>query len=268
MAFRDQRGQIIRLQDYPERIISLVPSLTELLFDLGLDEEIVGVTDYCSSPQGKVDQRVKIGGPKALDFRAIERLDPDLAVGDKEENDREGILRLEELTPVWVSDVRDLEDALEMIRGLGEIVNRFEEAGRLAEEIRRGFAELPVYPPLRAAYLIWVDPYMAAGGETFINEMLGRCGFVNVFGDRPRYPEVTLEEVGKAEVILLSSEPYAFERKEVEYIKKSCPAACVIRVDGTMFSWYGSRLKRAPAYFRALRESLRGEVVGVKPLGS
>lgn len=258
MAFRDQRGHIIRLPDYPERIISLVPSLTELLFDLGLDEEIVGVTNFCCSPEGKVAQRAKIGGPKAFDFQAIERLDSDLAVGDKEENDREGILRLEKMTPVWVSDIRDLGDALEMIRGVGEIVNRREVAGRLAEEIQREFDALPIYPPLRAAYLIWKNPYMAAGGETFIGDMLGRCGFVNLFGDRPRYPEVSLEEVGEAEVILLSSEPYTFRSEDVDHIKRKCPASRVIRVDGTMFSWYGSRLKHAPAYFRALRESLEG----------
>lgn len=256
MEFNDQMGNLIRLAGPPRRIISLVPSLTELLFDLGLEEQIVGVTDYCWAPPDKIGRAAKIGGPKKFDFNVIRGLDPDLAIGDKEENYKDGVLQLRESTPVWLSDVRSLEDALEMIEGVGELVDRFENARQLVDEIRTNFECLPPFPFLRTAYLVWKEPFLAAGGDCFINDMLLRCGFKNIFQDRPRYPEVSLDEIREAELILLPCEPCDFQPEDIKLLSRECPAARILEVDGTMFCWYGSRLKAAPGYYQSLRERL------------
>ena len=256
MEFRDQMGNTIRLPDYPGRIISLVPSLTELLFDLGLDDEIVGVTRYCVLPKDKVGDRARVGGTKDFDFPVIDGLHPELIIGNKEENDREGIRRLQARYPVWISDVVTIEDALEMIGSVGELVDRCAVAERLIEEIGTSLDRLERYPPLKAAYLIWKNPYMVAAGNTFINEMLRRCGFVNIFESQNGYPETTLEELDEADVVLLSSEPYPFVAEDMESFRKGLPIRRAYLVDGAMFSWYGSRMKYAASYFRGLRESL------------
>jgi len=253
MEFRDQLGDLIRLPGYPERIVSLVPSMTETLFDLGLDDEIVGVTRYCTLPAGKVAGRVKVGGTKRFDLPVIEGLRPDLIVGNREENDRDGIVALRKRYPVWIGDVASIDDALLMIRGLGEVVGRPAGAAELIDEIR---ARLETYPTLKVAYLIWKNPYMAAGGGTFIDAMLRKCGFLNIFGERAGYPRVGLDDLADAEVALLASEPYPFTPQEVAAIARACPAPVVRLVDGAVFSWYGSRMRFAGQYFSELRESI------------
>ena len=253
---RDQMGNTIRTPEHPERIVSLVPSLTESLFDLGLDDEIVGVTEYCVLPKEKVSGRVKVGGTKQFRFGVIDELRPDLIFGNKEENYPEGIRRLRERYVVWMSDVVTVEDALIMIRTMGKLVDRSASAERLLNEMETALDDLETYSPLKAAYLIWKDPYMAAGGDTFINSMLRECGFINVFENKRKYPRITLDEVEAAQVILLSSEPYPFGAADLEALEKRCPGRHVCLVDGTMFSWYGSRVKYAAPYFRNLRESL------------
>ncbi len=254
MEFRDQMGYSIALGNYPQRIISLVPSLTELLFHLGLDEEIVGVTGYCTLPERGVASKIKIGGPKKFDFQRIDELKPDLVIGNKEENYEEGIRRLQEKYTVWMSDIITIGDALKMIECVGNLVNRIEQADQLVSEIRTGFEDLSFTPLWKVAYLIWKDPYMAAGGNTFIHEMLQLCGFVNLFEKKSRYPCVAPEELERAEVILLSSEPYPFTSEDVESFRKRYPKQGICHVDGTMFSWYGNRMKYAPDYFRQLRD--------------
>lgn len=257
MEFMDQLGNTIRLPEYPKSIISLVPSLTESLFDLGLDDEIVGVTRYCILPKDKVANRTKIGGTKEFDFQVIDELKPDLIIGNKEENYREGILRLQEKYPVWISDIVTIEDALQMLRSMGKLVNRCENAEQLIDEINISLDRLEFDPSLKAAYLIWKNPYMVAAGDTFINEMLQRCGFINIFRSKKGYPQISLDELDEADVIMLSSEPYPFVAKDIEIIRKRCSTQHVCLVDGAIFSWYGSRLKYAAGYFRGLHESLQ-----------
>ena len=164
MEFRDQMGYKITLRKYPQRIISLVPSITELLFHLGLDGEIVGVTDYCILPEQKVALKIKIGGPKAFRFQVIDDLKPDLIIGSKEENYKEGIHCLQDKYPVWVSDVVTFEDALCMIGSVGKLLNREQHAEQLVDEIQTGFGDLNFTPQWKVAYLIWKNPWMAAGG--------------------------------------------------------------------------------------------------------
>jgi len=256
MDFLDQLGNTVRLSEYPKRIISLVPSQTELLFYLGLDAEIVGVTRYCVLPEDKVGNRAIVGGTKQFNFPIIDELRPDLIIGNKEENYREGIERLQEKYPVWMSDIMTIESALQMIKSVGKLINRYKNAERLVDEIRTGLNRLEFCSPLKAAYLIWKNPYMVAAGNTFINEMLRKCGFINIFGSKNGYPKIALDELDEAEVILLSSEPYLFVGEDIENLGKRFPAQRVRFVDGAMFSWYGSRLRHAAVYFRVLRESL------------
>jgi ABC-type Fe3+-hydroxamate transport system substrate-binding protein len=260
LEFTDQMGHTIKLSEYPERIISLVPSLTELLFDLGLDEEVVGITDYCIFPEEKVSQRTKIGGPKKFNFPVIDELQPDLIIGDKEENYLKGIHRLQEKYPVWISDIVTIDDALHMIRAVGQLVNRGAEAEHLSNTIDAGLRKIPDHPVVKAAYLIWKNPYMAVGSETFIDAMLNRCGLINIFANKTRYPKITVDELEDAQVILLSSEPYSFTGEDIDFFKKRYPTHLVYHVDGTVFSWYGSRLQYAPAYITDLREKLLKDI--------
>ncbi len=252
-------NNIIRLDKYPSRIISLVPSQTELLFDLGLDAGIVGVTRYCIYPHDKTDKRVKIGGTKIFQFEVIDKLQPDLIIGNKEENYPEGIRKLQKKYPVWMSDITTLEDALLMIWGIGELVNKAENASKIISEIRINIDNLKNYPLLKVVYFIWKDPYMVAGGNTFITNMLYKCGLINIFNKAAGYPKINLDQIADAELILLSSEPYPFNQDDLEFFRKKYPDLPCLLVDGTMFSWYGSRLKYAAAYYRTLRKEIKNK---------
>lgn len=245
----------------PRRIVSVVPSQTELLADLGLEPEVVGISKFCVHPAEWFHKKTRIGGPKTLDPEKISALQPDLILGNKEENQQEQIEALAARFPVWMSDIRNLGQALEMIGAVGRLTGREEKANAIAAEIGEAFYGLQTNPPgkrRKAAYLIWRKPYMAAGSATFIDDMLRIAGFDNVFGHLQRYPETGLPGLAAArpEVILLSSEPYPFAEKHVAEIKTACPSAEVLLVDGELFSWYGSRLRLAPPYFRHLQDGL------------
>ncbi|MBN9380712.1 MAG: ABC transporter substrate-binding protein [Chitinophagaceae bacterium] len=259
-AFIDQLDRTIFLDHPPRRIISLVPSQTELLYTLGLEEEVVGITKFCVHPAAWHHSKTRVGGTKNIHADIIRTLQPDLIIANKEENQQEQIEQLFLHYPVWISDITTLDDALEMIRAVGMLTGRTQTATSLADDIRQAF-QTSTTPsrPLRTAYFIWKDPWMAAGGNTFIQHMLERCGLVNVFSDRDRYPIVQPEELLQkdCELVLLSSEPYPFREKHVAEITPIIPSAAIRLVDGEMFSWYGSRLLKSPAYFRQLRKHLQ-----------
>jgi ABC-type Fe3+-hydroxamate transport system substrate-binding protein len=259
--FIDQLERRVALKTFPpRRIVSLVPSQTELLFHLGLDEEVAGITKFCVHPEDQFHRKPRIGGTKSLHLEAIAELQPDLVIANQEENEREQIEWLAERFPVWISDVRTLDESLEMIRRVGELVGRPEAAAALAFKLQGEFYRLrqEKWPELRAAYIIWREPMMAAAGKTFIHTMLGYAGFVNAFGRKSRYPEITAEDLKKAapDIILLSSEPFPFSEKHIASIQEIVPESVIRLVDGEMFSWYGSRLLESPAYFRTLRKEL------------
>lgn len=238
-----------------QRIISLVPSQTELLFDLGLGARVVGVTKFCIHPREARQQATVIGGTKNFDFGKIAALRPDLILGNKEENYREGIEQLAEHYPVWLSDISTLEEALDMIRQVGRLTATQAKADALAAEIFGSFANLaPVAPPVSVAYFIWRKPYMVAASVTFIDDMLVRAGFRNAFTEQSRYPEITHKQLADAapQLIFLSSEPYPFKEKHIAEFTEICPHATIRIVDGELFSWYGSRLRYSAAYFQEL----------------
>ncbi len=250
-TFRDQMGTIVTCASPPERIISLVPSQTELLASLGLDENVVGITKFCVHPDSWRQTKTKVGGTKQFDFSCIDSLEPDLIIGNKEENYLEGIETLKAKYPVWMSDISTLNDALDMIRELGDITGKLDQAGKLITEIETSFPGR-VYNQ-RVLYLIWKNPWMAAGRDTFIHDMISRIGFDNVVL-HDRYPELSEDQIRslEPELVFLSSEPYPFRERHIAEVRRFLPRAQVLTVDGEMFSWYGSRLKYAPDYFRSL----------------
>ena len=252
----DQMGRRVAVPFPPQRIVSLVPSQTELLFDLGLGEKVVGVTKFCTHPAEARTKATVIGGTKNHHFDTIAALKPDLILGNKEENYQAGIEQLVANYPVWLSDISNLTQALDMIRRVGFIAGAKEKADAMATEIDASFAALAVgETTVSAAYFIWRKPYMVAATGTFIDDMLRRAGFTNVFADQARYPEISAGQLAAAapQRILLSSEPYPFGAKHTAEFQAICPAAKIEIVDGELFSWYGSRLLQSAAYFSQLR---------------
>jgi ABC-type Fe3+-hydroxamate transport system substrate-binding protein len=259
VTITDQTGREVTIPHQPKRIVSLVPSQTELLYYLGLNNEIAGITKFCIHPSEKIVNTIKIGGTKQLNIPLIKSLNPDLIIANKEENER---LQVEELMadyPVYVSDPNSLATALQMINDVGLITGCEKPAKRLCGAISGAFNTLqPVSLGLNIAYFIWRKPYMVAGKHNFINDMLQQCGLVNAF-EAARYPEVTISDLVAAnpDVLLLSSEPYPFKQKHVNELKELLPNAIIKLVDGEMFSWYGSRMLYAPEYFMKLINSIK-----------
>ena len=257
METRDQTGYSLIVPDNPSRIISLVPSQTELLIDLGLADRLVGRTKFCVHPASKVEVIPIIGGTKNYRFDVIESLNPDLILGNKEENEKQGIERLRASYPVWLSDIQKVHDAMQMIETFGIFFGVEDQASYQNECIQERIDDFDEKKRLNSIYLIWKDPWMAAGKETFIDEMMRLSGFQNSV-TKSRYPEVSLDEIRtmNPELVLLSSEPYPFKEHDVVELQRQLPGIRVIWVDGEMFSWYGSRLIRAMDYLQELYEEL------------
>lgn len=256
LSFTDQTGHTITLAKKPDRIISLVPSLTELLFDLGLNEEVAAITKFCVHPQQWFHSKTKIGGTKQLNTELIRQLQPGLIIASKEENVKEQVEELAVQFPVWISDINDLDSAYEMITQIGAMTGKERNALLLINRIKNNFAKLSFPAPKpRAAYLIWREPYMTVGGDTFIHAMMEAAGLENLFAGRPRYPEITIEDLQneRCELLILSSEPFPFKQKHADELQPFLPDTIIVLADGEMFSWYGSRLAEAPAYFTRWR---------------
>lgn len=258
--YTDQTGHTIRLEEAPRRIVSLVPSQTELLYDAGLGDRIAGITKFCIHPRQPLTGKTRVGGTKTVKMDIVRQLQPDLIIANKEENVQEQVEELRRMYPVWTSDINHLGDACDMISAIGDITGASPATTQIIASIRSGFAGLqPLYPPCRTAYLIWQKPFMTVGGDTFINDMLQRCGFENIFARRTRYPETSVEELQAAQcqLLLLSSEPFPFKEKHAKEWEQRLPGARILLVDGEMFSWYGSRLRLAPGYFSGLVKNIQ-----------
>jgi len=253
--FTDQMNNSVEVDFPPKRIVSLVPSQTELLFYFGLEKEVVGITKFCVHPQKQFKTKPRIGGTKNFHLDRIAALAPDLIIGNKEENQKEHIEQLQsEGYPVWMSDIKTLDDAFDMILQLGQLTNKNPIADQLIVKLKHDFQELKdivaSQKSISVAYLIWQKPYMVAANDTFINHLLEVARFNNVFHNKDRYPSVTEEELRKAapDVLLLSSEPFPFKEKHIIDLQKICPHTVIKLVDGEIFSWYGNRLLYAIAH--------------------
>lgn len=256
-SYTDQTGYSVGLHFKPKRIVSLVPSQTELLAHLGLGDEVVGITKFCIHPEDWFRNKTRVGGTKQLNIDKIIELDPDIIFANKEENTKEDIISLRKHFRVWTSDIFNLEDNLSMVASIGEMTGKREEAQSLIDSTKTSFSNLGYSNKKKALYLIWQNPYMAAGPESYIHDMLGYVGFANVLSMDShdlRYPEMTNDEIARLEpeFILLSSEPFPFKEQHQKELQQQFPKSKILLVDGEMFSWYGSRPLLAAKYFKSL----------------
>lgn len=251
-------GAEIFLSHKPLRIISLVPSQTELLADWDLGESVVGITKFCIHPHAWFQTKSRVGGTKKLNFKAIASLQPDLIIGNKEENSKSDVEYLKTQYPVWMSDINNLVDCIDMMLKLGHLLDCIDKAKKTVKDLEISFnaTHTSTCINLKVAYFIWKEPYMVAARNTFIDEMIRLAGFTNVFESFDRYPEISedLLQQLKPDLIFLSSEPYPFGNQHKTFFEKLCPWAKVEIVDGELFSWYGSRLLKSAQYFEGLRQ--------------
>lgn len=263
MKITDQIDRELHLSSKPKRIISLVPSQTELLFDLGLESSLVGITKFCVHPYHAKQTKKVVGGTKNIKIEKIKALQPDIILCNKEENTEEIVEACSHIAPTHVSDIYTISDALELIEQYGAIFHCRTNANAIIEKIQfkqHQFSQfIKAKPILKVAYFIWRDPWMVAAKNTFINHLLKINKFENIYGNKERYPEVELKKIrleGDPELVFLSSEPYPFKEEHAFEIGRFTHHAKTVFVDGEMFSWYGSRLMRAFDYFMKLREQI------------
>jgi len=253
MEVKDQLQRKIYLPKVPKRIVSLVPSQTELLIDLGLEENLVGITKFCVHPEYLRKTKSVVGGTKQIKPEKIEALRPDIILCNKEENTKEMVAALEKIAPVHVSNIAKIEDAFELMYQYGEIFQKEALVKTMVSSIEKKMKvlkeQLREKPVKKVAYFIWKKPLMVAGKDTFIDELLSLNKFENVYSES-RYPETNLEELNEKqpELILLSSEPFPFKEKHKDYFSQLNAEKKL--VDGEYFSWYGSRLVKAVDYFK------------------
>lgn len=262
-VYTDQLGTAHTFEASPKRIVSFVPSQTELLYDLGLEERIVGITKFCVHPYHFKSTKKIVGGTKKAHYEKIRLLEPDIIICNKEENTEEMVRLLEQIAPVWVTDIVTIEDNLEMIAQFGKLFNCRTEAQKWIDKISYAYQDFRQFikevPVQKAAYFIWKNPYMAAGSSNFINEMLKLNHFENIYEGKGRYPEIELRKIrieGDPDVVFLSSEPFPFKEEDAFEIGRFTHHAKTVFVDGEMFSWYGSRILKAFGYFKNLHDRL------------
>jgi ABC-type Fe3+-hydroxamate transport system substrate-binding protein len=260
MQLTDQLGIQHTVDTQLVRIVSLVPSQTELLYDLGLEDNIVGITKFCVHPVHFKATKTIVGGTKNVKFDKIKSLQPDTIICNKEENTKEIVEELSAICPVWVTDIYTIEDNLQMISDFGQLFNKRTEAQKWIDKINFAYQNFKQFiqdkPTKKAAYFIWANPYMVAGNQTFINELLQLNRFENIYKEKEgRYPEIELKKIrleGDPDYVFLSSEPFPFKDEHAFEIGRFTHHAKTVFVDGEMFSWYGSRLLKAFAYFKVL----------------
>lgn len=239
------------------KIISLVPSLTEILFDFGLTtSEVVGRTKFCIHPEHLVKNVEIIGGTKNLNLEKIKSLKPDLILANKEENIKEQVKELMKSFKTVITHVETLEDNYYLLKSLGNILGKQNIAQQFNLKIQDIFNFEKPKTKLKVAYLIWKNPYMTIGRDTFIHHILEEIGFENIFKSQKRYPILELEELTEADVIFLSSEPFPFKEKHISEIRNVFPDKLIKIVDGEAFSWYGTRIAKTNSYYQDLIKSL------------
>ncbi|MFD1064015.1 ABC transporter substrate-binding protein [Winogradskyella litorisediminis] len=258
MIYKDQLNRELNLIETPKRIVSLVPSQTELLVDLGLETLIIGITKFCIHPKHLRKEKTVVGGTKSIHIEKIKALKPDIILCNKEENSLEIVEGIEGIAPVHISDIYNLDDAFELIKMYGELFQVEVKSEALISKIKSERKQFKLktknQPKLKAAYFIWRKPWMVAGSNTFINAMLLEANYTNVFSGLQRYPEIDLDDknLQKAKIIFLSSEPYPFKEKHIDELQTKFLDKKIILVNGELFSWYGSRLQFAFKYFKTL----------------
>ncbi len=245
MKVIDALGRSLEIRRPPERIVSLVPSLTELLFDLGAGPRVAGVSDYCLHPAAALAKLPRVGGQKDPDLEKLTALAPDLVVVAKEENLRRDVERLDTAgVPVYVTDCKTLDDATRLPFQLGAAVGAPRAASdALHQALVDGIAEArraAPQPPLSCICFVWRDPWIAAGGDTYLSDVLAACGAFNLLANERRYPKLELSKAlnMRPDLIVLPSEPYPFSEADLPSVPNG------VLVDGTVLCWYGARTAR------------------------
>jgi len=263
MIIKDQLQRELYLKKTPKRIVSLVPSQTELLVDLGLENTIVGTTKFCVHPSHLRKSKTIVGGTKQVNIDVIASLNPDIILCNKEENSLEILNQMEQIAPVHMSDIFTLEDSFDLINAYGSIFDCRDKASEITDKIKLNLKDFQEFisgkPKISVAYFIWRTPWMVAAQNTFIHHLLMINKFENVYNNFQRYPEIDIKLMAseiKPDVIFLSSEPYPFKEKHKKEIELLNNNSKVILIDGEYFSWYGSRLINAFDYFKKLRLTL------------
>lgn len=248
----DKLGRSVSYPFPPKRIISLCPGITDTLFALDLQDELVGRTRFCIHPRDEVKSVRAVAGTKDINLEAIKDVRPDLIIVEKEENTKEIVEELEQYFPVYVAEVQTIDEAFQMFEDMGMLTDRVAAAAHLVDTTRKQFEKLPSANGKRVAYVIWRKPYMVVGKDTYIQSMLNRMGFVNPFTESEgRYPAVTAEDFQHADLdcLLLASEPFPYKEKHITEFEAFLPDTEILLVDGEMF-WYGPRMLEAASYLR------------------
>lgn len=260
---KDQIGRILEFKKSPKRIISLVPSLTELLVDLQLEDSIVGITKFCIHPVHLKKSKTIVGGTKNINFKKIKALNPDVILCNKEENTLDIVKQCEQIALTHISNIITIDDTIELINQYGYLFLKKREATHLIEKITFKLSDFKQFinnkKTKKVAYFIWRKPWMVAANNTFINHLLQLNKFENTYKNENRYPEVNLEKnklIGKTDLIFLSSEPYPFKEKHILELEEIISGTKIVLVDGEMFSWYGSRLLKAFDYFKSIHQHI------------
>jgi ABC-type Fe3+-hydroxamate transport system substrate-binding protein len=238
------------------RIVCLVPSITELVCDLGLADNLVGRTGFCIHPWDAVRKIPKVGGTKDIKLERIRQLAPTHAIVNIDENRREDADALAEFVPhIIITHPLGPLDNLDLYRLLGATFSRETQAARLCEEFERALNDVRArtWTPQNVLYLVWRDPWMAVAPETYIAQMLALAGWrTHPLESGDRYPRVGLEEYAdRVDRVLLSSEPYHFRERHLAEVAAAVPDAHVSLIDGEMISWYGSRAIQGLRYLAA-----------------
>lgn len=260
ISFKDQLNRELFFNRTPKRIVSLVPSQTELLVDLGLENRLVGITKFCVHPKHLKNSKTIVGGTKNIKIEKVKSLNPDIILCNKEENTEEIVRECTKICPVHISDIYTINDNLELINMYGNLFDCSTKSNQLIDSINSQLTKFQLFikdrPKLKVAYFIWKKPWMVAGNNTFINHLLELNNFENKFQYKERYPEIDLIDLQDLDYIFLSSEPYPFKEKDIEELKEKTNCKNIILVDGEYFSWYGSRILKAFNYYKKVRRSL------------
>jgi ABC-type Fe3+-hydroxamate transport system substrate-binding protein len=253
----DQAGNRVTLDRPAQRIVSLVPSQTELLYYFGLETETIGITKFCIHPDEWFRSKQRVGGTKNLALDLIKELKPDLIIANKEENTKAEIEALQKDFQVYISDVNTIPEALGMIKDVGLLSGKEQRAVDLIDDVQEELAELNKVKG-RVAYFIWKNPYMVVGQSNYINSIINEIGLINAVVSE-RYVEIDVKELAvlNLDYIFLSTEPYPFKEEDKIELEKRLGIKVVI-VDGEMFSWYGSRMLLMKDYFNQLTDSIEG----------
>lgn len=239
----DHLGRTVHIPTAPTRIVSICPAITSTIIELGAGDTLVGRTEYCIFPENTVEKIPIVGGTKQVDFEQIRVLAPDLILAEKEENTKVIVQTLAKEFPVFVFEVQSLAQNERFIKDLGLLVNEEQKAQQMIANLQQAFKAFPNLEGMRVAYMIWQEPFMVVGHDTFINSILNGMGLVNPFiNQKSRYPIIQFAQLADAKLdyLLLASEPYAFTSEHRRHFQQLLPKTKVLNVDGEMF-WYGSQ---------------------------